>query len=171
MSDIFWQRLDHGARLSLPFTVTLAMTLLSVVAWPLPYLGSVMPPLAFLSLYYWAIHRPDLFNSGMAFVIGFLNDTISGLPLGVSALLFTVAHQVILRQRRFFAGHSFFMLWAGFALASAALMLFQWGLVALARWQIQPVLPVLMQTVLAIIVFPLPCWVMIRVQRATPSAE
>jgi rod shape-determining protein MreD len=164
--DVVWQRLDQGLRLAMPAAVTLLMTLLSVIVWPLPYLGPVAPPLAFISLYYWSSHRPDLFPAGVAFAIGILNDIINGLPMGVSALLFTLAHEVILRQRRFFAGHSFFMLWSGFAIASTAMMLAEWVLVGLVRWQTAPFLPVLMQTVLAIAIFPLPCWIMIRLQRA-----
>jgi rod shape-determining protein MreD len=103
--DVVWQRLDQGLRLAMPAAVTLLMTLLSVIVWPLPYLGPVAPPLAFISLYYWSSHRPDLFPAGVAFAIGILNDIINGLPMGVSALLFTLAHEVILRQRRFLAGH------------------------------------------------------------------
>jgi rod shape-determining protein MreD len=169
--DIVWQRLDQALRLAMPATATVLMTLLSVIVWPLPYLGPVMPPLAFIALYYWSTHRPDLFPPGIAFMVGFLNDIINGLPLGISALLFTLARQAILQQRRFFAGHSFFMLWSGFALAASVLMIIQWVLVDLVRWQIVPFLPVLIQTVLAIVIFPLPCWALIRLQRSVLSAE
>ena len=155
----------------MPSAVSLLMTLCSVVVWPLPYLGTVMPPLAFIAIYYWASHRPDLFPAGIAFVLGLLNDVINDLPLGVSAFLFVLAHQIILQQRRFFAGHSFLMLWSGFALLATALMILEWILVGLVRWQIVPFLPVLVQTVLAIIIFPLPCWIMIRLQKVTFSAE
>ena len=169
--EMFWQRLDQGLRLAMPVAVTLVMTLLSVVVWPLPYLGAVMPPLAFIALYYWSAHRPDLFPSGIAFLVGLLNDILNDWPIGISALLFTVAHQVILRQRRFFAGHSFFMLWSGFALVAAVMMVLEWTLIGLVRWQVAPFLPVLIQTVLAIVLFPLPCWVFIRLQRTLLSVS
>jgi len=169
--DVVWQRLDSGLRLVMPSAVSLLMTLFSVVVWPLPYLGSVMPPLAFIAIYYWTAHRPDLFPSGVAFVLGILNDVINDLPIGISALLFVLAHQVILQQRRVFAGHSFFMLWSGFALLATVLMIAEWILVSLVCWQLVPFLPVLIQTVLAIIIFPLPCWILIKLQRAMFSSE
>jgi rod shape-determining protein MreD len=168
--EVVWQRLDTGLRIVMPAAIALLMTLLSVVIWPLPYLGPVMPPLAFIALYYWTTHRPDLFPSGVAFLIGLLNDIINGLPIGISAFLFTVAHQIILHQRRVFAGHSFWMLWSGFALAAGLLMIAEWILISVVRWQLSPFFPVLVQTVLAIIVFPLPCWILIRLQRAALSA-
>jgi rod shape-determining protein MreD len=167
--EFFWQRLDQGLRFAMPSFVALVMTLLSVIIWPLPYLGPVMPPLAFIALYYWSTHRPDLFPSSVAFVLGILNDIINDLPMGISAFLFTIAHQIIWRQRRFFAGHSFFMLWSGFAVAATLLMICQWSLIGLVRWQVVPFFPVFIQTVLAIVIFPLPCWIMIRLQRAALS--
>lgn len=168
--DAFWQRLDLWLRHIMPTAVALIMVLLGVVAWPLPYLGSVMPPLGFIALYYWATHRPDLFPAGAAFTVGLLTDLINGLPLGVSAFLFTVAHHIILRQRRFFAGHSFPMLWSGFALAAGVLTIAQWLAVSLTGWQIAPFAPVLAQTVLGVALFPLPCWAFILMQRAALTA-
>src|ERR1700677_1114140 len=94
------QRLDSGARLALPFAVTLLFVLLGVVAWPLPYLGEVAPPLALIAVYYWAIHRPDLFRPYMAFLVGLLNDALHYLPLGLSALVFVGMHQLVFSQRR-----------------------------------------------------------------------
>jgi rod shape-determining protein MreD len=169
--DIVWQRLDLWLRIAMPTAVALLMTILSVIVWPLPYLGPVMPPLAFIALYYWSTHRPDLFPSSVAFILGLLNDIIHDLPMGISALLFTLAHQLMWRQRRFFAGHSFFMLWSGFALAATVMMIATWVLIALVRWQPAPFLPVLIQTVLAIVLFPLPCWIFIRLQRTLLSVN
>jgi rod shape-determining protein MreD len=169
MRDIFWQRLDSGARSTFPFATTLLCTLLSVVAWPLPHFGAVAPPLGLIALYYWAIHRPDLFRPGMAFAIGLLNDIINFLPLGLSALLFVAAHQLVLSQRRFFSGHSFFMMWFGFILMILVVMIAEWFLLCIIHWQGVPFFPVLMQCLLSIVVFPLPCWLLIRLQRAALS--
>ena len=169
MLGILWQRLDNGARLALPFVTTLFFTLFSVVAWPLPNLGAVAPPLGLIALYYWAIHRPDLLRPGMVFVIGLLNDAINFLPPGLSALLFVAAHQLVLQQRRFFVGHSFFMMWFGFILMVLIVMFVEWLLLCLLHWQNLPFFPVLMQCLMAIVIFPLPCWLLIRLQRAALS--
>jgi rod shape-determining protein MreD len=165
MIDVLWQRLDNGARAMLPFASALFCLLLGVVAWPLPWFGAVAPPLALMAVYYWAIHRPDLFRPSMAFAVGFLNDAVNFLPLGLSAFVFVAAHQVIFRQRRFFAGHSFFMMWWGFALTVITVMAAEWLLQSLIGWQMLPVMPVLMQCVLAIVLFPLPCGLLIWLQR------
>ena len=169
MIDHVWQRLDQGARLALPFTAALLCALLGVIAWPLPWLGTVAPPLALIAVYYWTVQRPDLFGPGMAFAIGLLNDIVNYLPMGMSALIFVVAHQVILQYRRFLTGHAFFMLWTGFTLTLVAVMVAEWALICLIRWQWNPVLPVLLQILLAVCFFPLPCWLLIRLQRLIPT--
>lgn len=169
MLDVVWQRLDNGARLALPFVTTLLCTFFSVVAWPLPHLGAIAPPLGLIALYYWAIHRPDLFRPSMAFVIGLLNDVINSLPLGLSALLFVAAHQLVLHQRRFFTGHSFFMMWFGFILMILTVMIAEWFGICLIHWQATPLLPVITQVILAIVIFPLPCWLLILLQRTVLS--
>lgn len=166
MLDSIWQRLDQGLRTALPFVTALVCALLGVVPWPLPHLGTVAPPLALMALYYWTIHRPDLLRPGMAFVVGLLNDLVQGLPPGLSALLYVGLHQILLRQRRFFAGHAFFMMWSGFALTALAGKLLEWALVCLWGWQLAPILPVAMQTLLAVAFFPIPCWLFIRLQKA-----
>jgi rod shape-determining protein MreD len=171
MIDTIWQRLDHGGRLALPLVTAIACALLGSIVWPFPYFGAVAPPLALMAIYYWALHRPDLFRPGMAFAVGLLNDVVNFLPLGLSALLFVVAHQMVFRKRRFFVGHSFFMMWSGFILTVSGIMLLQWFLLCLIRWQIIPFVPVLMQALLAAALFPLPCWLFIRLQRLALNAE
>ena len=168
--NLFWQRLDLGFRRAMPSATTMIMTLLSVIIWPLPYLGSVMPPWGLIALYYWSLHRPDLFPFAVAFLVGLLNDLINDFPPGATALLFTLARQVLWRQRRFFSGHSFLMLWCGFAITAMLMMVSAWLLIGLLHWQFAPPLPVLIQTVLLILVFPLPCWILIRLQRSVLSS-
>jgi rod shape-determining protein MreD len=171
MIETIWQRLDHSGRLALPLVTALVCALLGSIVWPLPYLGAVAPPLALMTIYYWALHRPDLFRPGMAFAIGLLNDIVNFLPIGLSALLFVVAHQIVFRQRRYFVGHSFFMMWAGFILTVCGVMSLQWLLLNLIRWQIYPVIPVVMQAAFAVALFPLPCWLLIALQRLALNAE
>ncbi|MDD3370699.1 MAG: rod shape-determining protein MreD, partial [Alphaproteobacteria bacterium] len=153
----------------LPIVTTIFMTMLGICVWPLPYLNIVMPSLAFIALFYWSAHRPDLFSSSFAFFIGLLTDLVGGGPVGVSALLFTAAHQIIWRQRGMFAGHSFFLLWGGFALAATFMMIAQWILIALYNWHFVPIFPALTQTLLSIALFPLPCWILIQFQRSITS--
>lgn len=169
MISSVWHRLDHGARHTLPVATTLLCCLFGVVAWPLPYLGTVSPPLALMAVYYWTIHRPDLFGTAAAFLIGLLNDLLNDLPPGLSAFLFVATHEIIYRQRRFIAGHSFFMTWSGFAATTLICFFLEWLMLQMIHWQGIPLLPIFMQAILAIVFFPLPCWLFIWLQRTALS--
>ncbi len=148
------QKMDVASRHTMPVLLTLALTLLSQVPTHIPALAGVMPPLALMGVYYWAIYRPDLFTAGTAFAIGFLQDLISGTPLGVSALVLLLAHGVAASQRRYFLGHGFLAVWWGFALVSAGAALASGILVSfLAGGGLDPK-PVLFQYVLALFLFP-----------------
>ncbi len=167
--EALWQRLDLWLRAALPLASALFMTLLGVGVWPIPYIGMVMPPLSFMAVFYWSAHRPDLFPPVAAFGIGLLNDVIADGPLGPSAMLFTIAHQIIFQQRSVFTGHSFLMLWTGYCIAATSMMISQWALQGILQWQIAPFFPVLTQAVLGIVLFPIAGWALIHLQRSTTS--
>lgn len=169
MLDSFWQRLDLGGRLALPLVTTVFCALLGSIVWPLPHFGAVAPPLALMAIYYWALHRPDLLRPGMVFGVGLLHDILNDLPLGLSALLFVAAHQILFRERRYFVGHSFLMMWFGFILTAVGVMALEWFALGIIHWQVIPVLPVAMQVLLAIALFPLPCRGLMFLQRLTLS--
>lgn len=171
MFDTMWQRLDHGGRLALPGATAFAAVLLGCIVWPLPYLGSVAPPLALMAVYYWSLHRPDLLRPGLAFAVGLLHDVLQGLPLGLSAVLFVAANHIVYRQRRFVIGHSFLMMWTGFAITVVGVMLLQWFGMSLYAWHRLPLLPIVFQILFAILVFPLPCLLLIVLQRLTLNTE
>lgn len=166
MIETLWQRLDLGARHTLPFATTLLCAFLSVIPWPLPYFGTVTPPLVLITLYYWSVHRPDLFRPWVAFFIGLLHDIINYLPIGVCALLFVALTRLILTQRKFIVDQSFITLWYGFAITALLAALAEWLMISLVRFQAIPATPVILQTILVILIFPLPCWLLIRLQRA-----
>ncbi len=165
------QRLDYAARMAVPFILAISFTILGVVRWPIPYLGTITPLFALMIVYYWAIHRPDLFRPSMAFAIGLLNDILQQMPIGISALLLVILYQIVFNNRRFFSGHSFFMMWVGFLMTTLAYGTLIWLMLSIWEWQFYPALPLVVQMIFSIVLFPLPCWVLIKIQRVALSAE
>ncbi len=165
------QRLEQGARRLLPVATALLFVLASVVTWPLPDIGPVAPSLGIIAVYFWAIHRPDLFGLLPAFLLGLLNDIVNFYPPGLSAIVYIAVQQLLVRQRRFFAGHAFYMLWSGFALLMLPVMLGEWILMSLLDGQWMTFLPVFLQAALTVVIFPLPVWALIRLQRLVLTQE
>jgi rod shape-determining protein MreD len=166
----FLHAVDRGARNAAPVLVTLLLMLAGMTPLRLPQFGSILPPLALMAVYYWAVHRPDLMRPMVAFGIGALQDLLSGAPMGVTPLTFMIAYWVSLTQRRLFLGTSFLLLWTGFAVVAAVAAIVQWVAYSALAGSFVAAPTAVFQAALAIGLFPLPAWLFMRVQRAFLSS-
>ncbi|AWK89036.1 rod shape-determining protein MreD [Azospirillum thermophilum] len=166
MTTTFWQRLDKAGRNLAPFAVTVMLMLLGMVPVPIPGYTPVAPMLTVISVYYWTIHRPDLMRPGVAFLIGLLQDLLTGGPLGVNALLLVVTQWVVLNQRRVFLSSTFLLLWVGFAMVMLGICFLQWLAFSALNATLLPFNTVLFQGLLTMAIFPSVAWLLIRVHRA-----
>lgn len=161
----FWHRLDQTGRNMLPFITTVLLMLLSMTPVPIDGFSDVVPPLALTAIVYWAIHRPDLLRPSIVFLLGVLQDLLSGHPLGLTALLFTICYWILLTQRRFFLGNSFGVLWFGFSVLVAGAAVLEWVVFCLIHATILDIRPAVFQSLMAMTVFPLLTWLQMQVHR------
>ncbi|MBK3776351.1 rod shape-determining protein MreD [Azospirillum sp. YIM DDC1] len=166
MTLTLWQRLDKTGRNLAPFAVTVMLALGGMVPVPLPGYASVAPFLTAIAVYYWAIHRPDLMGPGTAFLIGLLQDLLTGGPLGVNALVLVLVHWAVSSQRRVLASSTFALMWFGFGLVMMGVACIQWLAFAALQASVLPFRPALFQALLTMAFFPAVAWMLIRVHRA-----
>lgn len=171
MKPSLWHRLDALARRLTPFALTLVLVVVSVVPLHIPGFARVAPLLPLIAVYHWAIYRPRLLPAFAVFVIGLLQDTLTGTPIGVNALVFIGVYGVVLSQRRFFAGKSFAVVWLGFTVVAAGAALSSWILVSVYNLTLVAPRAVLFQYLMTLGVFPLLAWVFLRWQRAFLESE
>lgn len=161
-----WQRLDQTGRNILPFALTLLFTLVAMAPTQLPGYSTVALPLGLMAVFYWAIHRPDLLKPSVAFLLGILHDLLSGQPLGLTSLLFVLSYWLLMSQRRYFLGNSFGMLWLGFGTVALGCAFVQWAVFSVTAATMLDAKPAAMQAALAVALFPVPAWILMRVHRA-----
>jgi len=166
MTAGFWQKLDQAGRNVTPLATATVLMLAGMVPIQLPGWGPVAPQFVLMALYYWAIHRPDLLRPSLAFLLGLLQDLLSGMPLGVNPLVYVLVYLVVLSQRRFFLIGSFGMLWLGFALVAAGAAFVYWAAICVLNMSLVQAGPAAAQTVLTVALFPLFSWIFMRVHRA-----
>ena len=161
-----WENVALLGRAMVPMLVTLVLLFISHLPGSFPQLASIMPPLALMAVFYWAVHRPDWFGVVSAFIVGLLVDLLFGAPLGVSAGLYAVSHILLAQQQRFFKGTTFPQVWAGYAVTQLVVTLGQ----ALLWWLILARAPHLLDllalNVLGIMLFPPICWGLSRLHKA-----
>ena len=87
MSTHYWSSTDSPPRLWLIVgTLFLGLTL-EFLLWPNWLVKPLFPDIALL---YWAVHQPRTVNFGAAVALGLLMDLAARLPLGFTALAYTM---------------------------------------------------------------------------------
>ncbi len=163
-----WHSLDVAARKLTPFLVTVALVVVSFVPLRLPGYAAVAPSFALMSVYYWALHRPELLPGPAVFVIGVLQDVFSGTPIGVNAFMLLAVYGIAVSQRRFFHGKSFLVVWWGFMIVAGAVALVEWIVMSLLLGTLVAPEPAAFEGLMTIALYPLLGWVFVQVHRTLP---
>ncbi|MDX1711353.1 MAG: rod shape-determining protein MreD [Rhodovibrionaceae bacterium] len=166
MKQTVWHRLDLAARQATPVSLTLILLLLSMLPLGVPGFAPVMPALAVIAVYYWAVHRPDLLPIWAVFGIGLFSDLLRGEGLGVGVLLVLLVYGIVVSQRRFFVSRSFLVIWFGFTLVALASSSLMWALHSLLASQFLDPRPAIFQYLTTVAAYPLLAWFFARAQRA-----
>jgi len=166
MKRTVWHRMDTLSRQLTPFMLTLLMVLLSLIPYHVPGLARVMPVFSLIAVYHWGVYRSELMPVYAVFLIGFLQDALSGVPMGVYTVVFVMAYSVVLAQNRFFSGKSFYVVWLGFALVSAGASFITWILVSTFNGATVEPLAVVYQYLLGLGFYPVIAHLFLRWQRA-----
>jgi rod shape-determining protein MreD len=121
------QRLDILARNMVPAAFCVLLVMLSAIPLYIPGYAPTAANLVLMAVFYWAVHRPDLLSPIVAFLLGLLQDVLTGSPPGTNALVLVLVHTVAISQGRVFRGRSFALLWWGFGLVAFAATFVHWG--------------------------------------------
>ncbi|NKB48595.1 MAG: rod shape-determining protein MreD [Alphaproteobacteria bacterium] len=148
-----------------PVTTTFLFVLVGQLPLPLPTLSDVAPAFALISLYYWAVFRPDLMPYAAVFGLGIVQDAVAGAPFGMYALVYLLVQALVLNQRRFIAGKPFWVFWSAFALVAPIATFAAWILASLARGTFLAPETTLVALVMTIILFPVVAWLLVHAQR------
>lgn len=166
MDIAFWQRLDTIARRMLPVAATLVLAMAAAAPTHIPGFGALAPAVTLISVYYWTIFKPELMPAPAVFGIGIFQDILSGMPLGVNALVLLLVFAVVLGQRRFFLGKTFFVMWWGFALIVVGALACTWMILSSLDGAILNPTPAAFQGFVTLAVFPALTRIFIRAQQA-----
>ena len=160
------QRLDRSVRLLGPFVVSIILVMLSALPVYVPGYGQIAVEVGLMTVFYWAIYRPDLFPVFAAFALGLWQDILVGSPIGLHALTLLLANWAIVSQRTFFQGKAFGVIWWSFSLVAFVAAVMSWTVVCVLNMTFISPVAVFFQTLLTIGAFPFMAWFLARVQHA-----
>jgi rod shape-determining protein MreD len=155
----------------LPIATTILAALLSIEPLHLDRYAALTPGFTLMAAYHWTIYRPDLLPALSLFLIGTIQDLLSGGLPGETAVTLLLARAIVLPRRHYFADGHFPLLWAGFTLLTGGAMLFSWALHSLLAGELLDLRGPVLRTVLTISIFPIASFLLARSQRALIGAD
>ena len=159
------RRIGQGPRAGaayIPAMSVVAGSLLS--ALPIVSVSGWYPDFGFLVLLGWRLLRADAWPAWWAAPLGFVNDILTGAPVGMSVALWTAVMIVMDLVDRRTIWRDYWIEWALAALLVLAAETVEWWLAALsgAAFAFRSTLPPVLVSVLA---FPIVAWLVSRLDR------
>ncbi len=156
---------ERGIRAVLPFLSTLALILLMQPQYKIAYFNNMVPFLSLAAVYYWCIFKPRLMPVSVVFLLGLIQDILSGGPLGMMALLLILVRVFVLSQGRRLLEREFLFNWLVFFVLALVFGFVTWAVASLYLREAQNYWTILGQSMLTIAIFPAVVWILGRVRR------
>jgi rod shape-determining protein MreD len=161
-----WHRLDLVARNLLPALIAFSLVLVAMVPLRLPDVAPVVPALALVAVYYWAVHRRNLMPVWAVFLIGLFQDLLSGGLVGVGILSLLLVYGLVESLRRVMVNAPFAAVWLVFALVAAAALGAGWLLTCILEARLIDPEPQFFRYLTTLAVYPCLAWLFAQMQRA-----
>lgn len=113
------------------------------------------PILPLVIVFFWSIYGPDYMPPFSVFLIGLVQDLLTGAPLGLWPAVYLVTQYIVLSQRAYFLGREQKVVWIGFALAAAGAGLILWLVMSLMSGALLPVRFLMLQLAATVAIYPL----------------
>lgn len=160
------QMLDDWARKFAPFAFTVVLALIAVLRIPAPGFVDIAPMLPVVAVYYWSLYRPELLPPVAVFAIGLLVDSLSGIPLGVNALLLLAVCAFVRSQRQLLEPRGFILHWFAFLVVVVLFEGLRWALMSILGGALVSIGPPAYRAGLATTLYPFLSWVLLKVHHA-----
>ncbi|MFZ4125609.1 MAG: rod shape-determining protein MreD [Rickettsiales bacterium] len=128
----------------------------------------LFPHMALLLCCFWVMHYPRAWPLWFVFMLGIVQDIVTGTALGTQALLLMVFCAAITRYARRLNLQNFRLLWLQIALLSSTYMLVLWLLMSWVMRGWLPIVPVLSETFWTILFYPALHLLLIPILRLLP---
>lgn len=144
----------YGLKVLLPFISCILLVLIMVQSFKVENVTNLMPFLTLIAVYQWSVYVPKSMPPIAVFLIGILQDILSGGPLGMTALLLLSVRLIVLGQGGKLLGRDFLFNWLMFLLISFAYAILSWLIVSFYFNTWQSIWFVLGQAIITVGFFP-----------------
>jgi rod shape-determining protein MreD len=166
-----WRQLDMASRYAFPFGCIIFGLFVIGMPFGLPGQAELRPVFAMACVFFWSLYRPASLPAPLVAITGLLLDLGGLSPLGLWAVLLLILQGATLAARRRLIPQSFLLTWTVFAGFAAALFSLAWAAQSLLALRVLPVLPLALEIVFAIGLYPAFAGFFIRAHRGPAAVE
>ena len=140
---------------SLPLISSIVVLLLAYLPINMALFNNMRPDLGLACIYFWVLHRPDLFNLVSIVVLGLVDMVISSALPGASLLAYLTMYLLLYNTQKFFNAKPFVVIWYGFMALSLITMLIKWLVVSIYYADFLPLSVLIFTYLIGVAVYPL----------------
>ena len=139
----------------LPLLSSVVVLFLAYLPVNVGILNNIRPDFGLMCVYFWILHRPDLFNLFSIVILGILDMAVSSALPGVSLFAYLTMYVLLYNTQRFFNAKPFVVIWYGFMALSLATLLIKWLVVSLYYGQFLPLSMLMFGYLISAAIYPL----------------
>jgi rod shape-determining protein MreD len=122
-----------------PLLLTLMMPILLAALTHIFFISQIMPLLVIVGIYYWCMFLPGSLPYSFLFILGILQDTLTGAPLGFSSFMNVMLAWIVLHRFHVVGGMSFATIWLRFIAVCLAAVILEWCIMSIYYDRMLPV--------------------------------
>ena len=107
-----------------------------------------------MCIYFWMLHRPDLFGISTVVIMGIVSSVISSSVIGCSLIAYLVMYVLIYNTQKLFNAKSFDVVWYGFMMLCLVSMLVKWIVVSVYYNEFLPLSMLMFGYLIGIVLYP-----------------
>lgn len=130
MSEELSENLALYIQRLLPLISSVFLLFISYIPLDLPLSNNIRPAVGMICVYFWLLHRPDIFNLLSVYILGLIEDIISSAPFGSNIFALLVLYVLVTNLAKYFNAKPFTIIWSGFAVLSLITFLSRWLMVS-----------------------------------------
>lgn len=153
MRDDLKENMKWSLQKLMPFILSLIFILFNYIPSVFSFPNIFRPAVGLICVFYWVLHRPDLFNIFMVFFLGFISDIMSSAPMGADIIAFLTVYVLVSNMFSFFNNKPFIAIWCGFSFIFISAEFIKWLVVSVYYAQFVP-----MNSLFFTILFTIACY-------------
>lgn len=164
MNEDFDENVASFFQRSLPLASSAIFLLLAYIPLNVAVFNNIRPDLGLICIYFWMLHRPDLFGLVSIVILGLLSSAVSSALPGASLFAYLTLYVLIYNTQKFFNAKPFVVIWYGFMALSLTTLLVKWLVVSIYYSRFLPLSMLIFGYLIGVALYPLVSMILAFIQ-------